>query len=319
MGAPQKRVASLMKKGKTMSEAWKIVKGRSRSNPKRRHTSKRRKNPKRKTARKVKHVKRVKKHRARKVRATKRSRRPKTSDVTTITHKKTIRNPRRSRRHTRRHTRRNPVAGVLKGSYLPSLKKNTEGRGKYGLKDIAGGVVGGIGGLGVSGITKIATGKDWAGTLVHGVYCLGGSMALNQMKATKPYARGFFIGSAISLTADVIATVYRAFTGMADDDITLGDLGALPKMDQFKTVLMKGAANIQKIVPGLGLSADVWDSGLYDEAGGDNMDADLVTENMLLQDAIDKMDAGEQVDLSDLGLVGIDNMSGSNQDMPGLV
>lgn len=203
--------------------------------------------------------------------------------------------------------RKNPIKAFAKG--LPDVTSKK----KFGLQDVGGGVVGFLGGTAVSGITKVVTGQDWAGTVLHGVYWIGGSYAMNRYPKTKPYARGFFLGAGISFAIDIITSLIRMGGGFSDDKVQIFDLKGIPTVDTVKTVLLKGIGNPQQFFPAMKGMSDVWDTNLlgnypyetrYMEEDSQEL-AELLAENEALKSNLGYFDTSDQI--SDLGMGANDN------------
>jgi len=323
----QKTVGKFMKQGKTMKQAHAMAKSMMKANPskKRGRKPKSKKNPffGRKKAKAPKR-KSAKKRAAPKAK-------PKARTVTTKTTTTRTTNPKRrasarrspKRRNPKRRSsprRRNPVQIFKSG--LPNLKAKQKP-----LHDIGGGLLGFFGGSAVSGITKVVTGQDWAGTVLHGVYWLGGSFAMNRYSKSKPYARGFFLGAGISFAIDVVTSLIRVSGGMSDDAVRPFDLKGIPTIDSVKTVILKGIGNPQMMVPALKGLSDVWDpsllSGNHPYSGYAEEDSQELAE-LLAENASLKRGLG-YVPADDVGLIQDDMGANDNtyaespMDIKGLV
>lgn len=280
-----KNVGKFMKQGKTMKQAHAAAKSLLKTNPskKKGRKPKGRKNPLFGKKKKAKTPKRKSQKRAAKPRA-----KPKAArTVTTRTTTTKVSNPKKRRTTRRTPHRRNPVEVFKTG--LPDLKRKQKP-----LHDIGGGLLGFFGGSALSGITKVVTGQDWAGTVLHGVYWLGGSLAMNKNTKTKPYARGFFLGAGISFAIDVVTSLIRVSGGMADDAVRPFNLKGIPTIESVKTVILKGIGNPQTMLPAMKGMSDVWDpnllSGNYPYSGYAEEDsaelAELLAENMRLKQGL---------------------------------
>lgn len=210
-----------------------------------------RRNPKKKKAKKKKSKKRKKAKKKGKKRKYKRKAKRRRTVTTTVTRtnkkrKKRRKNPRK--RKYKRRRKRNPKGFKKVKSLFPPMK------GKLTVADGAGAVTGVVAGAGASGLTKMVTGKPFAGVAVHGGVWIGGTLIfknikkLGKQKARNCFARGWFVADGIAFGVDAGVTIFKHFTDSPSSILGLEDIKDAKWADKIKTVFLTGLSNPEDII-----------------------------------------------------------------------